>query len=83
MKDFKVNGCAELTEDDLDSVNGGAWNYHDTDGNGSMDTVVIDGIGTYSCNGSTKGNVIMLILQNPNLSNSEIVELALDRGYIW
>ena len=83
MKDFKVNGCTELNEDDLDNVSGGAWNYYDTDGNGSADTVTIDGIGTYKCNGSTKNNVIMLIVRNPGLSNAEIVSLALEKGYIW
>ena len=73
----------ELKDSDLENVAGGAWNYYDSDGNGTFDKVKIDGVGTYNCNDSTKSKVIGLILNNPSLSASEIADLALSKGYIW
>lgn len=73
----------ELNDEDLDNVAGGAFNYYDTDGNGDKDTCKIDGYGTYHCNAASKSNITLLILQNPGCSVQQIIDMAIEKKYLW
>lgn len=73
----------ELKENDLVNVAGGAWNYYDSDNNGTVDKCRIDGDKTYNCNAGSKNNIIVMMVKNPGLSLQEYISMALDKGYIW
>lgn len=75
----------ELKDEDLDNIAGGAFIYRDTDGNGTADSCEIEGAGTFHCNGNSKYNIIRLCVdpKNEGKSLEEIVQMALDLGYIW
>lgn len=73
----------ELKDEDLDSVSGGAFVYKDTTGDGIKDTCEVEGIGTYHCNAQSKTNIINLYLKNQDKSLEEIVQMAINLGYIW
>lgn len=87
MKDFKVNGCTELTEDDLDKVSGGGWKFYDSDNNGTTDKVDVSScgafLGTFNCNGQSADKIDGIIGQHPTWSARQVLDEALRLGYVW
>lgn len=75
----------ELKDEELDNISGGAFIYRDTDGNGTADSCEVEGVGSFHCNASSKYNIIRLCVdpKNEGKSLEELVQMALDLGYIW
>lgn len=71
----------ELKDMELEDVVGGAFNFYVGRTSGKL-LCYVDGIGTYEANSASRDNVTYLCFQYPELSASELVNLALQNGYL-
>ena len=72
----------QLNENDLEDVVGGAFNFYTYKKTGEY-LCYVDGIGTYKPTSSnSKNQIVKMCAQNPNLTQQELVDLAINNGYL-
>ena len=74
-----------LSDDELDNVSGGAFNYNtysNADGSSYM-TCRVDGVGTFNCTESAKRYISLFIMNNDSCTLDEVVNYALANGYFF
>lgn len=72
----------ELNEQDLEEVVGGAFNFYTYKKTGEY-LCYVDGIGTYKATSSkSKTQVTKMCAQNNGLSQQELADMAVAKGYL-
>lgn len=71
----------EINEQDLENVVGGAFNFR-YNSKGKY-ICVVDDIGVYYAKETAKRQICIYDIQNPGLSEQELVDWAIDQGYLW
>ena len=68
-----------MSDDSLESVNGGAFNFYDRNGQSAC---YVDGVGTFYCNAKA-ATWIVEQMSKPGASASAIADEAVARGLFW
>lgn len=74
-----------LSDDELDNVSGGAFNYNtytNSDGSSYM-TCRVDNVGTYNCTENAKRYISLFFMNNPSASVQDAIDYAFANGYFF
>ena len=71
----------ELNGEELEEVVGGAFNFRYNSKGAYI--CKVDGVGTYYAKESAKRALAVYEIQNPGLSDAELVAWAVSQGYFW